>query len=117
MLESNNYTMQKVEQMVCECVSSVMEENNREMVSCDDVYEGKTNIPFGRIVARNFILDILHNKYGFSYSVLAQRANMMTSSVMRCVRKHHDNLQYDKIYRSVNEKVEQKFVEWYGEKE
>lgn len=117
MLERNNYTMQKVETMVCECVSSIMTEENREQVSCDDVYKGTTNIPFGRIVARNFILEVLHNKYGFSYSALAQRSNMQVTSVMRCVKKCIDFMLYDNIYKRVNMKIELKLREWYGKTE
>ena len=115
MFGSNNYTMQKVETMVCECVSVVMERNNRSPVSVDDVYVGKKNIPFGRAIARNFIFDLFHNRYGFSFSVISQRSDMHVISVMRCVRKMHDFVSCDSIYKEVSSLVESKLTEWYGE--
>ena len=106
--------MQRVETMVCECVSSVMERNERGVVSPNDVYDGKKNVPLGRAIARNFIFDIFHNRYGFSFSVIAQRAGMHVISVMRCVKKCHDLMQHDSMYKDVSSLVEDKFKEWYG---
>lgn len=114
MLGSNNYTMQKVETMVCECVSVVMERNERGGVSVDDVYVGKKNIPLGRAIARNFIFDLFHNRYGFSFSIIAQRSGMHITSVMRCVKKHHDLVECDYMYKEVSSLVDDKLKEWYG---
>ena len=64
------YTMQWIEQTVCECVSAVMEEMQRDTISIDDLYKGKKNIPLARSIARNVIFDTFHNKYGFPMLLL-----------------------------------------------
>lgn len=110
-----NDVMDKVEQMVCSCVNVVMRLGEREEVDCEEVYAGKKNIPTGRAMARNFIFDVLHNRYGFSFSVIAQRGDCNRESVMRCVRKCHDLVLYDKSYGKVNEMINDKLREWYGE--
>lgn len=109
-----NEVMDKVEQMVCGCVNVVMRLSEREEVCSEEVYVGKKNIPTGRAMARNFIFDVLHNRYGFSYSVIAQRGDCNRESVMRCVRKCHDLQMYDKTYVRVNEMINKKLEEWYG---
>ena len=115
MITYSNNTMEKVEQMVCDCVNTAMSTIDRETVSVEDLYVGKKNIPFGRAMARNFVLDILHNKYGYSYNVIAQRSDMTQISVMRCVRKCHQFMQYDKSYFFALTLINDKFREWYGE--
>ena len=112
---ANNEIMSKVEAMVCEQVSKAMQTQERDEVSLDDIYDGVTNIPFGRAVARNFIFDVLHNRYCFSFSVIAQRADMNRESVMRCVRKCHELLTTDRTYSYVNTLINDRFREWYGE--
>ena len=66
MIYLGNDTMNKVERMVCEQVNTAMRIEEKEGVNVDDLYVGNTNIPLARAVARNFVLDVLHNRYGFS---------------------------------------------------
>ena len=108
-MATNNEVMLKVEDMVCECVNIAL------LISEDSKVTGKKNVPFARAVARNFIFDVLHNKYGFSYAVVAQRGNCNRESVMRCVRKCHYLAFTDKIYKEVREMITSKLQEWYGE--
>lgn len=110
-----NEVMLKVEEMVCECVNTAMNTNGRPIVTSENVYIGKKNIPFVRAIARNFIFDVLHNKYGFSYSVISQRGSCNRESVMRCVRKCHDLVNRDRSYKIVEELINEKLKEWYGE--
>ena len=84
MIYLGNDTTNKVERMVCEQVNTAMRIEEKEGVNADDLYVGNTNIPFARAVARNFVLDVLHNRYGFSYAVIAQRADINEKSAMRC---------------------------------
>lgn len=107
--------MNKVEQMVCECVTIALSNESGDTVVADDLYVGKKNIPFARAVARNFVLDVLHNRYGFSYTIIAQRAEMNRESVMRCVRKCHTLVSYDKTYKFVNTLIDDRLRKWYGE--
>lgn len=114
-MATNNEVMLKVEDMVCECVNIALLISEGSIVTSENVYSGKKNIPFARAVARNFIFDVLHNKYGFSYAVVAQRGNCNRESVMRCVRKCHYLAFTDKIYKEVRELITSKLQEWYGE--
>lgn len=111
------YTMQWIEQTVCECVSAVMEEMQRDTISIDDLYKGKKNIPLARSIARNVIFDTFHNKYGFSYAVIAQRADMERNSVIRCVKKCHNYKHCDAIYGKVFSLLDERFKEKYDEYE
>lgn len=70
MIYLGNDTMDKVERMVCEQVNTAMSTEEKEGVNADDLYVGNTNIPFARAVARNFVLDVLHNRYGFPMPLL-----------------------------------------------
>lgn len=115
MIDFGNDTMDKVERMVCEQVSKAMSTQERDGVIADDLYVGKKNIPLARAVARNFVFDLFHNKYGYSYNVIAQRADMDRLSVMRCVRKCHQFVVCDKTYSFVSKMIDDRLREWYGE--
>ena len=110
----SNYAMQNVEEMVCGCVSKQMRLSGRSPVAVEELYQGKKNVPLGRSIARNIVFDILHNKYGFSYAVIAQRACMGLTSVMRCVRRCAQMRRIDKVYIGVYSIVERKLNEIYG---
>jgi len=114
-LKISNYTMQNAEELVCQCVSKVLLEDGRAPVDIVELYHGKTNIPLGRAIARNVVFDILHNKYGFSYSVISQRASMGLTSVMRCVRKSIQMRNTDVLYIRVYELVDKKLRKMYEE--
>lgn len=113
MLDSNNIIMQNVEDLVCRCVSGVMTTRRgvEVAVTSRDVYDGKKNIPFARIMARGFIFDLLHNGFGFPYSVISQRSGMNVSSVMRSVRKCHDLSERDRLYQEVSKKIDVELFE------
>lgn len=106
---NSNSIMQNVEDLVCRCVNGLMSGRckNGKGVTSDNVYEGKKNIPFIRIVARSFIFDLLHNKFGFSYSVISQRSGMNVTSVMRNVRKCHDLMEHDKLYQEISREIDE----------
>lgn len=102
-----NNIMQSVEELVCRQVSDMMTRRCgvETVVAPRDVYEGKKNIPFARIVARGFVFDLLHNRFGFSYAVISQRSGMRVTSVMRNVRKCHDLMYHDRFYQDVCEGI------------
>ena len=105
---NSNSIMQNVEDLVCRRVNGFMSGRckNGKGVTSDNVYEGKKNIPFIRIVARSFIFDLLHNRFGFSYSVISQRSGMNVTSVMRNVRKCHELVERDKSYQKISEEID-----------
>ena len=109
----SNYTMQKIENLVCSVVNEVLNEGADVLPS--DVYDGKKNIPFKRAVARNVIFVTMHNCYGFTYQVIGQRADMDERSVMRCVRKFNDFIEYDAAYRKIASLLSKRLGEIYGE--
>ena len=106
---NSNSIMQNVEDLVCRSVNSLMlaKRKDGESVTSNNVYEGKKNIPFIRIVARSFIFDLLHNKFGFSYSVISQRSGMNVTSVMRNVRKCHGLMEHDKLYQEISREIDE----------
>lgn len=110
----NSYIMQNVESIICDCVNRVMAEEKRSPVSVEDIYLGKKNIPYARILARSFILDTLHNKFGYSYSVIAQRADMTRNAVILCVTKCHQLQMNDRVYARISDVVNDKLEEIYG---
>lgn len=112
--KNNNYIMQNVETIVCDCVNEIMEEDGRKPVSPGEIYLGKKNIPYARILARSFTFDVLHNKFGFSYAVIAQRADMVRNSVIMCISKCHQLQMFDKTYKKVNDVINAKLEEIYG---
>ncbi len=109
-----NYIMQNVEDIVCGCVNEVMKEEGRKPVGSNEIYLGKKNIPYARILARSFTFDVLHNKFGFSYAVIAQRADMARNSVIMCISKCHQLQVFDKVYKKVNDVINAKLEEIYG---
>lgn len=97
--------MQKIEDMVCDAVSSVMRQYKRSVIGTEELYIGKKNIPLARSIARNFCFHIMHFYYGFTYPVIAQRAGMTEKSVMRCVRKYHQYTMSDPLYIEIRSVV------------
>lgn len=97
----------EVELLVCEVVSSY----TNVSVSAEELYVGLKNIPFCRSVARNMSFYVLHNMYGISYTKLAARSGKDARSVMRCVRKSRERLDFDQVYRDVSEEIRRKIYE------
>lgn len=99
--------MNRIEEISCICVSEVICADGMNYVRVEDVYAGKHGIPYPRAVARNFIVHILHNAYGFSYNVIAQRANMRVRSIIRCAKKFRVGMEYDKNYPIIEKKIKE----------
>lgn len=112
MKESDNYTMQKVEQLVCDVVTWLTS-RDKPPLKTEDIYIGHGNIFSHIAMARNFIFTILHNNYGFTYTEIAQRADMKTTSIMRCVRKCTQLCEYDTLYKQVQSMITNKLEEMY----
>lgn len=106
MIESS-YIMSRIEEISCVCVSEAAQERGMDYVKVEDVYVGKHGIPYPRAVARNFIVHILHNIYGFSYTVIAQRANMRVRSIIRCAKKFRIGMEYDSLYPIVDSRIKE----------
>lgn len=98
MLIDSSEIMQTIENTVCESVNVA---SGASAVTADDIYTGNGNIPYARATARNIAFDIMHNFCGFSYAVIAQRANFSRNAVVKCVCKSHRAKQYDQDYLSV----------------
>ncbi len=111
-MDSNNI-MQSVEDLVCRRVSALMTKRRGVdvVVTSQDVYDGKKNIPFARIVARGFIFSLLHNSFGFPYSVISQRSGMKATSVMRSVRKCRDLTERDRLYKEISDDIDKELFE------
>ena len=92
--------MLTIETAVCSAASRVMCGRGTGVSVCE-LYEGRTNIPFVRALARNVCFHVMHFHFGFSYAVIAQRSGLGEKSVMRCVRKFHMYSRYDRHYMAV----------------
>lgn len=107
MIIDSSEIMQTIESAVCDSVNVV---HGEAAVSVDEIYTGNGNIPYPKATARNIVFDILHNFCGFSYAVIAQRANFSRNAVVKCVCKSHKAKQYDPSYLSVYNDAVKKIV-------
>lgn len=98
------------ETLVCEAVNRIFMELRPEAahVSVNVLYNKKGNVPLPVATARHFCFRLLHDRYGLPYSVIAQRAGMNVSSVIKKVRKVRLMVFTDEIYRKVDKYINEK---------
>lgn len=106
----NETLITNAETLVCEAVNRIFMELRPEAahVSVNVLYNKKGNIPLPVATARHFCFRLLHDRYGLPYSVIAQRAGMNVSSVIKKVRKVRLMVFTDVIYRKVDKYINEK---------
>lgn len=105
----NSGVLRKIERLVCDCVNeafAALEIDKYEPVSADAIYEGVTNIPLIRRMARSAVFIVAHDRFGVSYNELKGCSGICQSSIMRSVRKYKDAPESDDVVRKINEFIE-----------
>ena len=73
--------VKKVERIVCDCVNKVFCKDKYSPISPLSLYEGKTNIPFVKRMARPAVFVTAHDRFGVSYSV-----HVILYGLSECIR-------------------------------
>lgn len=97
--------LRKIERLVCGCVNdsfAVLAIGRYATVSVQTLYEGVTNIPLARRIARNAVFVVAHDRFGISYNELERHSGICCRSIIRSVGKYKDSAEYDGIVRKVN---------------
>lgn len=101
--------LRKVERFVCDCVNeafTVLTMNRYTPVSVSTLYEGVTNIPLTRRMARAAVFIIAHDRFGVTYSVIEKHSGISARNIMSAVRKYKDTPESDNMVRKINELIE-----------
>lgn len=80
--------VRKVERIVCDCVNKVFCKDKYPPISPSSLYEGKTNIPFVRRMARPAVFATAHDRFGVSYSALEKHSHIHVRNIIRSVKTY-----------------------------
>lgn len=106
---SKSDVIRKVERLVCDCVNEAFTSITMDRytpVSVSTLYEGVTNTPLTRRIARSALFVLLHDRFGINYTDLSEHSHLTSNSVMTAVRKYKNTPESDDIVRKVNELIE-----------
>lgn len=103
-MDNRTFIFYKIERVACECVSESIGVN----LSAAKLYEGKKRTTLAISVARHLAFLFMHDHYGISYVLIAERAKMGVKSVMKCVRKAREYRFSDIVYKKVYKKIEER---------
>lgn len=98
--------VKKVERIVCDCVNKVFCKDKYSPISPLSLYEGKTNIPFVKRMARSAVFVTAHDRFGVSYSVLEKHSRIRARNIIRSVRMYKDIPCSDSDVKRINELIE-----------
>lgn len=101
--------IRKVERIVCGCVNeafSVITMGRYRPVYVPSLYDGVTNIPFARRIARGAVFSISHDRFGVSYSDIAAHSKISCRNIIRSARSYKDMSCFDCDVRKINELIE-----------
>ncbi len=101
--------LKKIERIVCDCVNeafTVLTMDRYTPVSVSTLYEGVTNIPLTRRLARSAVFIVAHDRFGVSYNELENCSGICQSSIMRAARKYKGVHESDDIVRKINELID-----------
>lgn len=98
--------IKKVERIVCDCVNKVFCKDKHSPVSPLSLYEGKTNIPFVKRMARPAVFVTAHDRFGVSYSALGKHSHIHVRNIMRSVRTYKGIPDSDNAVMMVKELIE-----------
>lgn len=98
--------IRKVERIVCDCVSKAFYKDKYSRISPLSLYEGKTNIPFVKRMARSAVFVVAHDRFGVSYSALEKHSHIRARNIIRSVRMYKDIPCSDSDVKRINELIE-----------
>ena len=103
------HVIRKVERLVCDCVNeafTVLTIDRYTPVFVSTLYEGVTNIPVTRRIARSAVFAVAHDRFGVSYNEMKTHSGITQTNIMRSVRKYKDIPDSDDIVRKVKEFID-----------
>lgn len=98
--------IRKIERIVCDCVNKVFCNDKYVPVSPLSLYEGRTNIPFVKRMARPAVFVIAHDRFGVPYSALERHSHIHARNIIRSVRMYKDIPCSDSDVKRINELIE-----------
>lgn len=102
--------IRKIERLVCDCVNeafTVLAKGNKyQPVEVSTLYDGVTNIPLTRRIARSSVFVVAHDRFGIQYNELKEYSGITLSSIMKSVRKFKDAPECDDIVHKVKELID-----------
>jgi len=75
-------------------------------VSVSSLYEGVTNIPLTRRLARSAVFIVAHDKFGMAYSSIEKHSGISARNIMGAIRKYKETPASDDIVRKINELID-----------
>lgn len=109
-----DYILNRVEEIVCMVVNDSMDTLMPQLerrVSPTELYEGRTNIPFARKIARGMCFCIFHERFSLSYTAIAFRSGISRRNVMRSTSIMKNMPLDDKLISTVESAVNQRIRE------
>lgn len=106
---SKSGVIRKIERLVCDCVNeafTVLTMDRYSPVSASTLYDGVTNIPLTRRIARSAVFVAAHDRFGMSYSELSYHSGICMTSIMKATRKYKNIPESDDIVRKVKELID-----------
>lgn len=101
--------IKKVECIVCDCVNkafTTLTKNGHASVYVDTLYDGSTNIPLVRRMARSAVFIVAHDRFGISYNELSYHSRICTRNIMRSVKVYKESPDNDAVVNKINELIE-----------
>lgn len=98
--------IRKIERIVCDCVNKAFCNDKYVPVSPLSLYEGRTNIPFVKRMARPAVFVIAHDRFGVPYSALERHSHIHARNIIRSVRMYKDIPCSDSDVKRINELIE-----------
>jgi hypothetical protein len=114
---NNENAMATIEQLCCDAANEIEALRARKNISVEELYTSTPTPRQKRVLAQNFAFHTMRVRFGFSYSIIAQRAGYSSEKVvMRGVKTLQDSLRLnDCLYCEMNSIVNRKLAEKYGE--
>lgn len=106
---SKSGVIRKIERLVCDCVNeafTVLTMDRYSPVSVSTLYDGVTNIPLTRRIARYAVFVVAHDRFSISYSELSYHSGICMTSIMKAMRKYKNIPESDDIVRKVKELID-----------
>lgn len=106
---SKSGVIRRVERLVCDCVNEAFTEftiNRYSPASVSTLYDGVTNIPLTRRIARCAVFVVAHDRFGVQYNELKAHSGITCNNIMKSARKFKDTPECDDIVRKVKELID-----------
>lgn len=106
---SKSGVIRRIERLVCDCVNeafTVLTMDRYSSVSVSTLYDGVTNIPLTRRIARSAVFVVAHDRFGVQYNELKEHSGICQRNIMRMAKVYKDAPECDDIVRKVKELID-----------